>query len=81
MLAREAIEWCKLSLMEDSGHSSEDQNADSNPASKDQAQEVQLGKRTPLEAGFQITHVTFQQKNCSCPNALWETEIKVGRKK
>lgn len=42
MSAREAQERCKLNLMEDSGHSSEDLNAERNGASKDQTQELSV---------------------------------------
>jgi hypothetical protein len=35
MLVRENIEWCKQSLMSNSGGSSEDQNADRNMHNKD----------------------------------------------
>lgn len=82
MLVRKATECCKLSLMEDSGQSSEDQNAESNEAArKDQAQGVSSGRRTPLAAGLQTVCYTLAENLptfCLFPKALWETEIKVG---
>lgn len=64
MLVREAIEFCKLSLMGASDQSSEDQKAGSNAARKDQAQEVSLGMRTPLAAGLQSMCVILWQNIC-----------------
>jgi hypothetical protein len=43
--ARESLECCKWSLMGNSGDDLEDQNTDSNVASKDCAQEVSEGNK------------------------------------
>jgi hypothetical protein len=59
MQAREALEWCKQSLMGDSGGSSDDQNANTNADSKDCTHEVSDGNKDSIGIGLEAIHVTF----------------------
>lgn len=78
MPARKALECCKLNLMEDCSHSSEDQNAGKNADGKDQAREVSFGKKDSIGSWTQdcvrYDMVESLSLSCSCPETLQETK-------
>jgi hypothetical protein len=59
MQAREILECFKWSLMNGSGGSSEDQNADRNVYNKGCLAEVHREMRTLLRIGLEVMHVAF----------------------
>lgn len=66
MQVREALEYCEQCLMDDTCWSSEGQNIGENSDSENQAQEVSLGRITPLAVGLEIMGVTHQNNVYLC---------------